>query len=107
MNVQAIPPIKVNRSRLAEVCRRHGITRLALFGSVLRDDFGPDSDVDVLIDFSTDAHPTLFDLSRIQDELESVFNRRVDLLTRRAVERSRNEARKREILETAKEFHAA
>jgi predicted nucleotidyltransferase len=66
------------RRAVAEVCRRWRIRRLALFGSVLRDDFGPDSDVDVLVGFEPGAAPG-FGFITIQDELSRVFGRRVDL----------------------------
>jgi hypothetical protein len=62
-------------------CERHGIRRLAWFGSVLRDDFGPDSDVDVLVEFAPEAAPDLFDMVRMQDELSRIVGRTVDLRT--------------------------
>ena len=62
--------------------RALGVARLSLFGSVLRDDFGPDSDVDVLVEFEVGARVGFFELSRLQDELEALFGgRKVDLLT--------------------------
>lgn len=73
----------------------------ALFGSVLRDDFKPDSDIDVLVDFEQDSGRTLFDLVDMIDELKNIFGRDVDLLTRKAVERSRNYIRRKEILSSA------
>jgi uncharacterized protein len=60
-------------------CTRHDITRLSFFGSVLRDDFGPDSDVDVLVEFDPDRQVTLFDLTRMENELSRLLGRRVDL----------------------------
>ena len=72
--------IAINRKRLAGFCRRNHIRRLALFGSVLRDDFGPDSDVDVLVEFEPDHVPGLrfFALER---ELSEILGRKVDLNT--------------------------
>jgi predicted nucleotidyltransferase len=64
---------------LAELCRRHRIRRLSLFGSILRDDFSEESDVDVLLDFELGTRVTFFSLSRIEDDLSSVFGRRADV----------------------------
>ncbi|TAH36840.1 MAG: nucleotidyltransferase [Planctomycetota bacterium] len=72
--------IPVDRARIAEFCRRHHIRRLALFGSVLRDDFRPDSDVDVLVEFEPGRTPGLAFFS-MQDELSELLGRRVDLNT--------------------------
>jgi uncharacterized protein len=82
-------------------CQRWRVTELALFGSVLRDDFRPDSDIDVLVRFHPDARPTLFDLVRMQDELEHLLGRPVDLVSRRAVESSRNPLRRNALLSSA------
>jgi predicted nucleotidyltransferase len=99
--------IPIDYEAIAAFCRRHGIVELALFGSVLRDDFRPDSDVDVLVSFAPDARPTLFDLVDMQDELRSLFGREVDLLTRRGVEASRNPERRQAILSSAERLYAA
>ena len=73
------PPIP--KERLAEFCRRHHILKLALFGSVLREDFGPESDIDVLVEFEPGHVPGL-GFIRMQDELSRIFDgRRVDLVT--------------------------
>jgi predicted nucleotidyltransferase len=72
--------IQVPRDRLAEFCRRNHIRRLALFGSVLRDDFTPGSDVDVLVEFEPGHTPGLAFIT-IQDELADLLGRRVDLNT--------------------------
>lgn len=83
---------------VAGFCRRWQITRLGLFGSVLREDFGPESDVDILARFHPAAKHTLLDLERMEDELESILGRSVDLLSWRGVERSRNRHRRTAIL---------
>jgi predicted nucleotidyltransferase len=71
-----------SRERLAAYCQAHGIRRLAIFGSALRDDFGPESDVDVLVEFEPDRIPTLFDLAGMEQELSALFGgRKVDLRT--------------------------
>lgn len=94
--------------QIAEFCRKWNVSEFALFGSVLRDDFRPDSDVDVLVSFpSYDATPSLFDHVEMQDELVEIFGRPVDLLTRGGVEESRNPIRKQAILASARVVYAA
>lgn len=94
--------------QIAEFCRKWNVSEFALFGSVLRDDFRPDSDVDVLVSFpSYDATPSLFEHVEMQDELVEIFGRRVDLLTRGGVEDSRNPIRKQAILTSARVVYAA
>lgn len=73
--------IDIPRDRLAEFCRRNQIRRLALFGSVLRDDFGPDSDIDVLVKFEPSARVGLLGLAGMEIELSEVLGRKVDLNT--------------------------
>jgi len=73
--------IQIPYDKLAELCQQHHIRKLALFGSVLRDDFGPDSDVDVLVEFEPGARMTLFDMVDIQDELGAMLERGIDLAT--------------------------
>ena len=92
---------------LGEFCRRWKITRLELFGSVLRDDFRADSDVDVLVTFAEGAHWTLFEHVRMRDELSDLLGRRVDVVSRRAIERSANWIRRAQILDTAEPWYAA
>jgi len=76
------PRIPVDRPKLAELCRKHHIRKLALFGSVLRDDFRPDSDVDVLVEFDPDHIPGFIALDGIEEELSRVLGgRKLDLLT--------------------------
>jgi uncharacterized protein len=88
-------------AEIAAFCDRRQIVEFALFGSVLRADFRPDSDIDVLYVFAKDANYSLFDLVDIQDELQAIFGRKVDLISRKGIEASRNYLRKREILSTA------
>jgi uncharacterized protein len=73
-------PILVNYVRIADFCKRHHVRRLALFGSVLREDFRPDSDVDVLVEFEP-GHVPGFAFFDLQEELAAIFGRRVDLHT--------------------------
>jgi predicted nucleotidyltransferase len=95
------------QAEISEFCRRWQISELALFGSVLRDDFGPESDLDVLVTFSPNADWGLLDHYHMKQELVVLLGREVDLLTRRAVEQSRNWLRRREILSTAQVVYAA
>jgi len=94
-------------ARIKEFCKKWGVREFAFFGSVLRDDFRPESDVDVLVDFEPDVHRTLFDLVSMSDELREIFGRDIDLLTRRGVEQSRNYIRRSEILSTMEVLYAA
>ena len=93
--------ITIDRQRIAEFCRRWKMTEFALFGSVLREDFRADSDVDVLVSFEPGARWTLLDLAQMREELQGVLGRKVDLLTRRGVQQSRNALRREAILSTA------
>lgn len=73
--------IDISPTAIQEVCRRHHVQRLSLFGSVVRDDFRPESDVDVLVEFEPGAHISLLDMVDLQLELENLFERKVDLGT--------------------------
>ncbi len=99
--------ISLPQAEIQAFCRRHRIQRLALFGSVLRDDFGPDSDVDVLVDFEEGAEPGLLEIVALQDELSRILGRAVDLVERKAVEQSENYIRRRHILDTAETVYVA
>lgn len=104
--MDATARIALSHDHLAEFCGKWQITELALFGSVLREDFRPDSDVDVLVSFSKDAHHSLLDMARIESELERMLGRRVDLVDRTAIERSRNYIRRKAILDSAEAIYA-
>lgn len=99
------PRIAIDEKRIAEFCGKWQISEFALFGSVLRDDFGPDSDVDVLVTFASEARWSLFDMCHMQDELETVFGRKVDLVSRAGIEASRNYLRRRAILSSTEVIH--
>jgi predicted nucleotidyltransferase len=73
--------VGIDDVKLEDFARRHGITRLALFGSALRDDFGDDSDIDLLVEFARDRIPGMFGIAAMERELESLLGRRVDLRT--------------------------
>ncbi len=91
---------------IAEFCRKWKITEFALFGSVLTDDFRPDSDVDVLVRFEMDAPWSLLDIVEMKQELARLLGRDVDLAEREAVEESRNPFRRHSILSTARVVYA-
>ncbi len=93
--------VQVNREALGQFCRQRGIARLELFGSALRDDSRPDSDVDLLCSLRPDVKCGLFEWVALKLDLEQFFGRPVDLVSRRGIERSQNPYRRNEILKTA------
>lgn len=93
--------------KIQAFCMRQNISELSLFGSALRDDFGPESDIDLLIRFSPEARPTLFDMVRIKEDLGKIIGRDVDLVSKDAIEASRNPFRRQTILQSAKVIYAA
>ena len=99
--------IKIPKSKVAEFCKRWNVSEFAIFGSALRADFRPDSDVDILVSFAPNAKISLFEMARMQDELKTIFGRDVDLISKRGVETSRNYLRRKAILESAQVIHVA
>jgi predicted nucleotidyltransferase len=99
--------VDLNRAELADFCRRWKVSELAAFGSVLRDDFSEDSDVDLLVAFDPDANWGLLDQVKMEEELATILGRKVDLVSRRAIERSPNWIRRKAILESAEAIHVA
>jgi len=98
--------IEFPEEQLSAFCQKWQIREVSLFGSVLRDDFGPDSDVDVLVVFDAAASLSLLDMIAAEQELAAILGRPVDLLDRRAVERSENWIRRRRILNSARTIYA-
>ena len=96
--------LTVDRDRLAGFCRRWRISELSLFGSVLRDDFRPESDVDVLVTFEPEAPWSLWDLSAMRQELQEIFGRDVDLVEKKEL---RNPFRRQAILSSQRLIYAA
>jgi uncharacterized protein len=90
---------------IKQFCDRWRIAEFALFGSVLRDDFNDDSDIDVMIEFERESHYSLFDLVVMEDELKVIFNRDVDLVTRKGITNSRNYLRRENMLNSAKTIY--
>ncbi|NOH01405.1 MAG: DNA polymerase subunit beta [Chloroflexi bacterium] len=95
---------RIPRKKISEFSRRWKVVEFSLFGSALRSDFRPDSDVDVLVTFSKEAEISLFDLVQMKLDLEKIFHRPVDIIEKDALE---NPFRKREILRTAQVVYAA
>lgn len=99
--------IEIPMGEIKAFCKKWKVKEFALFGSVLREDFDfKKSDLDILLEYSNDAKWTLFHVVRMRDELKEIFGREVDLVSKKAIERSPNPFRKKEILETAKVIYA-
>ena len=97
------PNLSIDRGAVSALCRRHHITRLALFGSALRDDFGPDSDVDVLVEFAPGHVPGLSFVSIEREFSELLQGRRVDMVTAKFL----NPRIRRQVLEDAEPLYVA
>lgn len=89
------PRFQMDQGKIAAFCQKWKVTEFSIFGSALRDDFGPESDVDVLVSFAEDAHRSLDDWVDMIEELKIIFGREVDLVSRRGL---RNPFRRHEIL---------
>lgn len=100
VNVQ----LKVSPAQIAEFCQRWKITEFALFGSVLRDDFRPNSDIDILVTFAPDPGWSLFDWVDMRDELKALFGREVDVADKQGL---KNPYRRHEILKTCQVIYAS
>ena len=99
--------LAIPRDRLARFAARWKVSELALFGSARRGELRPDSDIDLLVTFAPDAGWSLLDHVRMQEELSEMLERKVDLVSRRGIERSRNYIRRKAILESAEVIYAA
>lgn len=95
--------IPASPTQIAEFCQRWKITEFALFGSVLRDDFRPDSDIDILATFAAKPAATWDDWMKMQKEIEALFGRKVDLVSKKYL---KNPYRRHEILKTQKVIYA-
>lgn len=102
-----ITAIELPMAEITEFCQRWQVIEFALFGSILRDDFRPDSDIDILVTFSPQAKRGLTETLQMRDELQAIFNRQVDLIVKSAIERSENWLRRKNILESAQTIYAA
>jgi predicted nucleotidyltransferase len=92
--------VALDSQEIQDFCRRWKIKGLSVFGSILRDDFGPESDVDFVVDYDEDADWDLFDAMSMQEELEAILGRSADLLDRKGIESSENRFLKHAILST-------
>lgn len=99
-------PVPLPKDELANFCQRWKIQRLEIFGSALRSDFGPHSDLDFLYTLTPDAHWG-WEFTEARDELSRLLSRPVDLVSRRAIEQSHNPFRRKEILSTARTVYVA
>jgi predicted nucleotidyltransferase len=99
--------LKWPKEKIVAFCRKWRVIELSLFGSALREDFGPGSDVDLLYVFDSDAGWSLLDLAAMEAELEEILGRKVDLVSRRAIEQSHNWIRKKAILEGSRRIYGA
>lgn len=97
----------ITPTELEDFCQRWDIAELYLFGSVLRDDFSASSDIDILISYFPEKTKGLLDRVRIKHELEALCGREVDVITRKAIEQSRNGLRRQEILNSAQVIYVA
>ncbi|MBA4181486.1 MAG: hypothetical protein C0506_12925 [Anaerolinea sp.] len=102
-----IPNLEIDEAALRAFCEKWGVAELAVFGSVLRDDFGPESDIDFLVTFRPNSRHSLLDYPEMEAELSGLVGRPVDLANRAAIEESRNPFWQREILQTARLLFAA
>ena len=96
-----------SKKEIADFCQRNRIRKLSLFGSALREDFRPDSDLDLLVRFAPDADWSLLDHVTMEEELSGIVGRKVDLVSQRAIERSSNWIRRKAILESAEPYFAS
>ncbi|MBE9194164.1 MULTISPECIES: nucleotidyltransferase family protein [Synechocystis] len=97
----------INSQQLVEFCQRWQIAELALFGSVLRSDFNSKSDIDMLISYLPTAKRGFFEKIQMQEELSSLLNRNVDLVSKNAIEKSHNWLRRKNILDSAEVIYVA
>ena len=93
--------------KLAALCRRWKIAELALFGSILRDDFTSDSDIDMLVTYQADASRGLFQKMALKEDLEALVHRNVDIISKKAIQDSRNWIRRNNILNSAEVIYVA
>lgn len=107
MSVTKDKNIHIAYSKVEAFCKKWKIIEFSLFGSSLREDFGPESDIDILVSFAPDTRYSLFDIINMEDELKGIFGREVDLVERKAVEQSENYIRRKHILESLEVIYVA
>ncbi|MFG0283039.1 MAG: nucleotidyltransferase family protein [Phycisphaerales bacterium JB039] len=99
-----VAQLPIPHEQVADFCRRWKITELAIFGSALRDDFGPGSDIDVLVSFAPDAEWSYFDWPQMQEQLAAIFGRPIDLVEKKTL---RNPFIRHRVLTTRQIVYAA
>ena len=97
-----LPNIEIDENFIIEIAKNYNIRELSLFGSVLRNDFNSDSDIDLLIEFKMNTHYSYFDLLEIKDKLSDILNRPVDLVEKDSL---KNPYRRNEIINTARKIY--
>ena len=107
VNSKIYDRLGISPQTLTQFCQRWRVAELALFGSILRDDFHSESDVDVLVTYQPDAKRGLFEKMTMQEELEILFNRSVDLVSKQAIVKSRNWLRRKNILDSMEVIYVA
>ena len=99
--------INIQEEQLREICKRYLIRELAIFGSTLREDFNDKSDIDLLIEFEPKSGITLFNIVDLKEEFEKLFGRDVDIVSKKAIQRSRNYLKRKAILENFKVIYVS
>jgi len=102
-----VGPLSVDDEALKALCEKWGIAELAVFGSVLREDFGPESDVDLLVSFRPSVRFRMLTFGEMEAEFSTLFGRRVEAVERAAVQENPNWIIRREILDSAQLLHVA
>jgi predicted nucleotidyltransferase len=99
--------VTISREQIKDFCLKNHIKSMALFGSVLRDDFKADSDIDVMVEFEQGSEPSLMRMAELEERLSEIFGRNVDLVELRAVNSSQNYIRKKHILSSLETVYVA
>lgn len=99
--------INIQEEQLAEICKKFKIRELTIFGSALREDFNEKSDVDLLVEFNPNSGISLFDVVDLKEALESFLGREVDIVSKKAIQRSRNYLKKKAILDNYMVIYAS
>lgn len=107
VNAKISDRLAITPDQLEKFCQRWQVAELALFGSVLRDDFNADSDIDLLVSYQATAKRGIFEKIQMKEELELLLNRRVDLVSKKAIEQSHNWLRRKNILDSAEVIYVA
>jgi hypothetical protein len=102
-----IKNINIQEEQLKEICKRYLIRELAVFGSALRQDFNDKSDVDLLIEFEPESGITLFNIVDLKEEFEKLFGRDVDIVSKKAIQQSRNHLKRKSILANFKVIYVS